>query len=96
MTEYNDLKFSADIGADFKAFLGSGIGQYLVAKAENDEMKALRVLAEVDPSDSAEIFKLQVAARVPRQVVKWLNDVIKAGEDAKYLIKSIESDGDDY
>lgn len=91
----NELKHQADIGEDFRNFLGEQVGQYITARAKAEEKAVFRKMAEVDPLDGAKVAMLQVKAQVPRKVIEWLHDVIKTGEEARFVIESMEAENDE-
>jgi hypothetical protein len=90
MNEYEQLMTLANAGADFKEFAGSNVGRYMLDKARQDEVAALRKLATVDPADREAIHKLQLEAIVPRRVIKWIDEVISAGKTAEWQLQNLE------
>ncbi len=74
----------ADIGADFETFCKGNVGSYLIKKAEEDEINALRKIAKVNPEDKEEIYKLQMEAAVPKRVINWIAQIISEGKAAKF------------
>lgn len=95
MNEINNLKHQADIGEDFKTFLGNQVGKYIIDRAEAEEKVVFREMAKADPNNSSEIAMLQIKAQVPRQVINWLRDVVKQGADAQYILQSMEAENDE-
>lgn len=81
------LQQIADIGADFKTFSNSNIGRYLLDKAEQEEIAALKRLRTADPDDKFEIYKLQLAAEVPHRLIKWIEQIINGGEQARAVLE---------
>lgn len=95
MTEENsliaELLAEANIGEDFKTFVKSNIGVYLINAAENAEIKALRALSKVDCAAKDKIYKLQMDAAVPRRMVEFMNQAITTGANAKFQLDEISS-----
>ena len=61
---YRGLVESANIGAECREFLSSKVGSYLLSKAQEAEISALRALGSVDVNDKAKIIELQINAKV--------------------------------
>jgi hypothetical protein len=85
--DYSTLVGLADAGADFQEFVSGNIGSYLVKRAEQEEVAALRKLMTVDPSDEKAVKTLQLEAAVPRRLIVWIADVIEAGKTAKWQLE---------
>lgn len=86
-SEYEETMDLANIGADFQEFIRGKIGAYLVARAEQDELNALRKLAVINPADQDAIYKLQLDAAVPKRVISWIAEVIQTGRNAQWQIE---------
>ena len=89
--EYKMLIKSANAGADMETFRRSNAGQILHQKAVEDEMEALRKLAVVDPADPVTIRALQLEAAVPRLTIRWIEEVIRQGEVARFSIEETKT-----
>jgi ferredoxin-NADP reductase len=87
--EVQGLKEIAASGADVKAFLTTGAGKYLKARAEVEEYNTLRELAFVDPTDTAKIISAQIKARVAGSVLNWLANALTEGEAAEFQLQEI-------
>ena len=82
--DYSNKIKAQNLGADFKAFKTSNVGAHLIKCAERDEIAALKILATASPEDTDLIRKLQFDAAVPARLLQWIEQVINAGESAKF------------
>ena len=89
-SEYDETMGLAHLGADFQVFVKGNVGAYLVARAEQDELAALRRLAQINPSDQDAIYKLQMDAAVPRRVIAWIAEAIQVGRNAQWQIEQAQ------
>ncbi len=86
MSDYKDIIEIANIGADFKTFVTTNVGSYILEKARQEEIIALRDLATVDPDNKPEIHRLQLKAAVPMQLLEYIDEVITAGKTAEWQL----------
>ena len=92
MNDYmNNLKDSAALGDEAKAFLNGAIGKEVLRRASEDEYACLRELAEADPSDAKTLTRLQIKAAGPRSFVRWINDILKDGKIAQHQLQQVEA-----
>ena len=73
-----------DFGAEVKAFLGTNIGKYLVAKAEGEVADAVEELKTVSPSDPVAIADLQNRVYRAESFQYWLAEAIQTGQSVEY------------
>lgn len=69
------------IEADFIATHG-GLATYLLASARNEASTALMALADVDPTDSKEITRLQNEVKRFRDMAEWMSKAVELGDEA--------------
>lgn len=74
---------AAVFGREVEDFINNDrIGQYLINRARADLDKAYDALISVDPTQTAQIIKLQLDARVATRVRTWLAEAIQDGRHA--------------
>jgi len=78
----------AGMGRQMSEFKNSNVGSYLYARAEQDEINALRELATVDPTDTETIYKLQLKAAVRKHFIEYVEEAIIAGKNAEFSLDS--------
>ena len=84
---YEKLINQANIGADFREFVSSNVGAYLVERAEREEIEILRKLADVAPDNTEAIYKLQLQAKVPKKLMQFISEAIRDGNVAKWSLE---------
>lgn len=88
---YKKTNEIADLGADVTAFKAGNIGKFLIKRAKEDEITALKKLSNVCPTDTDGIRQLQLEAKVPAAFLNWLEKAIDDGAEAKWeLSQDIE------
>jgi hypothetical protein len=78
----DELVAAAELGDEAKRFLESDLGRCLLGMAEQEVQLAQEALAEVDPTDTEAIRKLQNHAKLYRQFNDWLKELLDKGEAA--------------
>ena len=71
------------MGQMFRQFSNSDIGRYLIGRAEQDELENLRKLRDTPAHDRDKIAQLQMEAKAPRLFLRWIEEAVEAGEQAK-------------
>lgn len=71
------------LGIDALRFLESDLGGALADRCIADRESALEELAEVDPFNSSEICRLQMAVKVPTLMMQYINDTAQSGAQAE-------------
>lgn len=78
-------------GLDTKQFMGSTLGRYIQAKA-NEQIEAARdALQTVDPEDAKEVRRLQNDATVAAMVLTWIGQAVIEGEMAERQFESTDN-----
>jgi uncharacterized protein YaaN involved in tellurite resistance len=90
MFETDALFESAVFGKVVENFLGSEIGDYLLAKAKTEEQEAIHQLAKVAPWRRRRIQDLQNQIWRAQQFQIWLADAIADGQQATRLLEGEE------
>jgi hypothetical protein len=78
----DELVAAAELGDEAKRFLESDLGRCILGMAEQEVQLAQAALAEVDPTDTEGIRKLQNHAKLYRQFNDWLKELLDKGEAA--------------
>jgi hypothetical protein len=78
----DELVAAAELGDEAKRFLESDLGRCLLGMAEQEVQLAQEALAEVDPTDTEGIRKLQNQAKLYRTFNEWLKELLDKGEAA--------------
>ena len=94
--ELKEIQQKASDGADLKKFKEGSAGIYLYKQAELDEMAALRKIITVPPDDKEAIYKLQLAAAVPRKAIEWIERAMAEGKEAMFQLEEMEAEARDY
>ena len=84
-----ELVAEVAIGDEFKAWAQSDIGRYIIGRAELHELATLRELSEADPKDLTKITALQSEARAMGLLVRWIEEAMFQGEQAKFQLDEI-------
>lgn len=84
------LVAEAALGRDAEEFLGSDLGRYMLARAEEDERSALDELAEVWPWRRGRIAQLQLKVKNARAFRNYLADLVITGKQALDTLESRE------
>ena len=91
---YSDTELAlfgdAKLGIQAEEFLNSSVGKALVEKAQGEQRKALKALAEIDPTQTEEIRNLQNAAKIPSLAVHWVLEQVARGAQAEHNIHQME------
>jgi hypothetical protein len=82
-TAIEDVEF----GVEVEEFLGTRIGKYLVARAEEEIEGALEDLKRCDPEDAKAIRALQTKIYRAESIQYWLAEIIQAGYNAEREIE---------
>jgi hypothetical protein len=69
------------LGADAEEFLRSDVGQYILARSEQEIIENLGELRNADPTEQDEIRKLQGNINVAEKAVVWLQQAIEEGKE---------------
>lgn len=64
------------------------MGTYLVERAHRCRIEALEALAEVDAQQVETIRELQMKARIPSELINWLDEAIAEGKTAEDAIRA--------
>jgi hypothetical protein len=88
MSDY--LLSKAVLGRMIQDFLGEDIGNYLLARAQQDEQSALERLTHIHPWRHRAISKAQGDVRNARNFQVWLADAITEGVEATKLLSGEE------
>lgn len=83
----DELIATAELGDEAKRFLESDLGKVMLGLAQQEVELAQEDLEEVEPTDTAEIRKLQNQAKVGRWFEKWLRELLADGEAALSAFK---------
>lgn len=79
----------AAFGKDVENFIETDpIGQFLVARAQQQMLDAMSELTKVSPTDTAKIIELQIKAQVADAVRGWLGEAIEAGRSAQATLQA--------
>lgn len=79
------------LGIEAESFLSSGVGRFLVDRAETEVEQAINALKVADPADIEGIRKLQNMIHRGESIQYWLAECIQAGFNAEELLN--QSDG---
>lgn len=79
----NPLAHEVALGITVEGFLASGIGKYLIARAEAEIEEAVERLKHVDPEDPKVIRELQAQVYRAESLQYWLAEAIQAGISAE-------------
>ena len=90
MVDVIEATKKANAGADMEAFRESNLGKIFIEKAKREEIAALVKLADVDPKNDDAIRKLQFESKIPAAALKWIEQTISEGEQAKSELKMKE------
>ena len=93
--EIQKLYAEAVLGEQIDRFFRSDEGRYVLQMAVDVEEKNKEKLAQVDPEDVKEIRRLQNEIGVATQAIKWLNEAIEVGRDAKQALEYIREEQKD-
>jgi hypothetical protein len=80
------------VGDQFKQWLSSDIGRYIVGRAEQHELATLKKLRETDPKDTVTIIKLQAESGMPGKLLEWIEEAITMGDMARYQLEELEDE----
>ena len=80
--EVREIQKTIDLSFQVEAFLKSPIGQYLVARSDEEVEAAVEELKKADPEKAAEVRAIQNRIHVIEQVQYWLAEAIQAGHNA--------------
>lgn len=90
-TDLQQMQSTIAFGLDVKQFMGSTLGRYMQAKA-NEQIEAARdALQTVDPEDTRAVRKLQNDAAVAGAVLMWLGEAVTDGEQAERQFEAMDN-----
>jgi hypothetical protein len=88
--EIETMHAEVAVGDIFKGWIQSDIGRYVVGRAEQYELSALRRLRDIDPNDKVAIARLQADAAMPGRFLQWIEEAINQGEVAKFQLEEMD------
>lgn len=80
----------AILGKQAELFFESDLGRYVIGCAMYEEKQALKELREVNPHDAVKVSELQIKIKVATSAIKWLNEAIITGKQAKDTLETRE------
>lgn len=80
----------AILGKQAELFFESDLGRYVLGCAMQEEQAAIEKLREIDPYNPVGIAGLQMEIKVATSAIRWLNEAIITGKQAKDTIDSRE------
>jgi hypothetical protein len=92
MKEADSLLERAKMGIEAERFLASGVGRYLVERANNDANLAVEALKTVNPDDPCRVRELQSDLNVPDKIVHWLAEMVSEGNACEFQLKEMEDE----
>ena len=87
-----ELIATSEIGDEAKKFLTGNLGKVLIGFARQDSEEALKLLADVDPTDIERIRALQNKVRFGHLFEEWLNDLVVEGDNADSELRTIRQE----
>jgi hypothetical protein len=88
--EVAELHAEVAVGDAFKTWAQSDIGRYIIGRAEQYELETLRTLAGTDPMNAERIFQLQADAKAPALLLRWIEEAMFMGEQARFQLMEAE------
>lgn len=80
------------LGIDVTHFVTKDpVGMYLIERAHQCRIQALEDLATIDPKDAGAIAKLQMDARIPGYLMRWLEEAAAEGIAAEETAKALDA-----
>lgn len=86
----NELLGKVSAGIEAERFLESGLGKYIVARAEQERDAAIEKFKTVPPTESVTIRELQNTIWRAESIQSWIAEVIQEGFNAEYELKERE------
>lgn len=89
--DIQQIRAAIEFGLDVKQFMGTTLGRYIQAKA-NEQIEAARdALQTVDPEDAKKVRSLQNDAAVAAMVLTWIGEAVIEGEQAERQFESMDN-----
>lgn len=82
-SDLTQIQAQIAFGLDVQAFMGSTIGRYLTARANNDIEAATDALKTVDAEDPKAIRKLQNEVKCAESFLLWMGEAVTDGENSQ-------------
>lgn len=83
-----ELYAAVDFSLEIKAFLGSTIGKYLIANAEEERDEAIAALVNCPAGDVSRISELQQTIKRAESIQFWMAEAIQAGVNADEQLRA--------
>jgi hypothetical protein len=90
--EIEQLVAEARVGDEFRTWVQSDVGRYIIGRAEQHEINMLRELGRTSPFDNEKISLLQSEAKAPGLLIRWIEEVMSQGEQAKFQLQELEDE----
>lgn len=78
------------LGKQAELFFESDIGRYVLGCAMQEEKLAMDELREANPYEPIKIAGLQIKIKVATSAIRWLNEAIITGNQAKDTLETRE------
>ena len=88
----DELIAEAELGKQAKDFLESELGRCLIGMAKQDADIAKEGLANVNPTDTEAVRKLQNKVQLGMQFEQWLRTLVANGDAAINVFKQQENE----
>jgi hypothetical protein len=86
--ELMQLFHIADLGDDMRRFLATAPGEFIYARAKSTILDRAYDMLEVDITDTKRLRKLQADCSAARLVLKFINEAITEGDQAREIIST--------
>lgn len=93
MTEENQLRASAILGADAEAFMRSPLGNEMLKQADKEIAEATAALVAADPDDIKANRDLRNTITVAKMFGQWLRDTAVIGQNAADQLRDRDNQG---
>jgi CRISPR/Cas system-associated endoribonuclease Cas2 len=90
------LKVKSNVGEDFKVFVESQVGKYLIVRANFERECVLSDIISADAEDWQKIVRLQERARLLGDFLTWIQQAIDEGEIANFQFKQLREESKGY
>ena len=95
MNEEEYIK-DAHVGIEVNEFLSKTVGKALWVKADDDVQEAFAEFLEIDPADTASIYKTQLKAHAAYNFKKWIVELLDSANYAKEKLANAEVEEPEY
>ena len=82
---------TAQLGIETEQFIHTGLGKYLVFRANKEKDEAVMEMQVVDPEDSKECRRIQERLNLPDKILTWIDHIIKEGKLCEYNLQEEEA-----